>query len=133
MTGSLLIVNDDRDQLAKLARRFIRSGFEVLSVAHPRQALEAASFRQFQVALLDTSLPEMGGIELMHRLKHTQDAMQVIILSGDDAPRRRAKAGGAFYCVARPYEMPTLEATVEAAFEQAVEIQSVHELAPSAS
>ena len=67
-----------------------------------RQALEAASFQQFQVALLDASLPEMDGLELMHRLKRTQDGVQVVILSGCEYPIWRAKAEGVFAWLLKP-------------------------------
>ena len=121
MNRSLLIVEDDLDQLEILARSFIRAGYRVISVHHPRQALEAASFQQFQVALLDDSLPEMDANELMQRLKRTQDAVQVVILSGCEDPDRRAKVGGAFACLGKPCTMALLEATVEDAFERAVD------------
>jgi len=81
---SLLIVEDDPDQLEALVRWFSCAGYEVTGVDHPHQALEAASVRQFQVALLDASLPEMDGFQLMQRLNLQQDWMQFIILSGHD-------------------------------------------------
>lgn len=121
MNRSLLIVEDDRDQLDAATRWFIEAGCQVLGVAHPRQALQAASFRQFQVALLDASLPEMDGLELMQRLKRIQDAVQVVILSGYQYPEQRAKADGAFACLVKPCRMALLEATVENAFERVVD------------
>lgn len=95
MNCSLLIVEDDLGQLELLDAKFVRAGYQVVSVDHPRQALLAASFQQFQVALLDASLPEMDGLELMHRLKRTQDSVQIVILSGYEYPIWRAKAEGA--------------------------------------
>ena len=74
MCDSLLIVDDDPDQLDILSRIFPRSDYYVVAVNHPRRALEAASSQQFQVALLDLSLPDMDGIELMQRLQRTQDS-----------------------------------------------------------
>ena len=114
---SLLIVEDDVDQLKLLSATFVRTGYRVVSVQHPRQALEAASFRQFQVVLLDGSLPEMDGLELMQRLKRTQDGVQVIFLSGCEYPIWRAKAEGAFTWLVKPCKMALLEATIQHAFE----------------
>ena len=82
MLPAMLIVEDDPDQLEFLTRGFLRSGYQVVGVSHPRQALEAASFRQFQIALLDSSLPEMDGIELMHRVNLTQDDIRRSSLHG---------------------------------------------------
>ena len=81
MNRSLLIVEHDPDELDILTCSLIEAGYQVVSVHHPRQALEAASFRQFQVALLDASLLEMDGLELLHCLRWTQHRLQFIILS----------------------------------------------------
>ena len=56
MSCSLLIVEDDLGQLEMVSAKFVRAGYSVVSVHHPRQALEAASFRQFQVALLEATV-----------------------------------------------------------------------------
>jgi DNA-binding NtrC family response regulator len=121
MSCSLFIVEDDLGQLEMVSAKFVRAGYSVVSVHHPRQALEAASFRQFQVALLDASLPEMDGLELMHRLKRTQDGVQIVILSGYEYPIWRAKAEGAFTWLVKPCRLALLEATVQHAFERAAD------------
>ncbi|WP_254509009.1 response regulator [Anatilimnocola floriformis] len=118
MNRSLLIVDDDSDQVDTLARCFIRDGWHVVGVVHPRQALEAASFQQFQVALLDLSLPELDGIQLMQRLRRTQEDLQVILLSGYEYPASEAKAAGAFACLTKPCGLALLKAKVGEAFEQ---------------
>src|SRR3972149_3590856 len=112
MPPSLLIVEDDLGQLDFLTAHFIRAGYRVVGVDHPRRALEAASFRQFQVALVDASLPEMDGLELMQRMKRTQDDMQVVILSGYEYPEWRSKLDGAFACLVKPCKLRLLETAV---------------------
>lgn len=121
MGCSLLIVEDDPSQRDTLTRWFSQRGFRVASRSHPRQALEMAKSKEFQVALLDLSLPDMDGIELMQRLKRIQHSMQVIILSGYDYPMRRARMDGAFTVLTKPCSLKELEETVEAATERMVE------------
>ena len=92
MNRSLLLVEHDPDQLDLLTRCLIHAGYQVVSVHHSRLPLEAASFRQFQVALLDASLPEMNAFELMRCFKRTQDHLQCVILSAlrhPEWPQRR--------------------------------------------
>ena len=120
MRHPLLIVDDDVDQLMVVTRWFIQRGYHPVSVTHPRQALEAASFQQFSVALIDASLPEMDGLELMHRLKRIQDGVQVVILSGYEYPDERARGKGAFAWLVKPCELEILEAIIEQAFERPV-------------
>lgn len=119
MNCSLLIVEDDPDQLEALVRWFVRAGYEVTGVDHPIQALDAASVRQFQVALLDASLPEMDGFLLMQRLNLQQACMQFIILSGHDNLERRANSDGAFAHLAKPCKLALMQVTVEGAFKRA--------------
>lgn len=126
MNNSILIVEDDPEQLDELTGWFIQAGYRVVAVHHPRQALEAASFRPFQVALLDTRLPEIDGMDLMKRLKRMQHDMQVIILGGGDYSLQRARSKGALYCVSKPCPLPLLESLVANAFQRAV-----NELPPS--
>ena len=122
MKRSLLIVDDDADQLMTLSRWFTRRGYRVVTANHPRQALGAAAADRFQVAIVDASLPEIDGIELMKRLKHAQRDLQVVILSGYDfaeydSPERLAKADCAFTCLIKPCDLAALEATVKDAFD----------------
>ena len=95
MNNSILIVEDDPEQLDVLTRRFIQTGCRVVAVHHPRQALAAASFRPFRVALLDARLPEIDGLDLMQRLKRIQHDIQVIILADHDYSMQRARSEGA--------------------------------------
>ena len=121
MNRSLLIVDNDPDELDILTCSFIRAGYQVVSVHHPRQALEAASFRQFQVALLDASLLAVDGVELLQCLKSTQHRLQCIILSRHTHPEQWHHAESAFAWLGNPLNMALLEATVEDAFESEVE------------
>jgi DNA-binding NtrC family response regulator len=122
MCDSLLIVDDDPDQLDILSRNFPRNDYQVVAVSHPRRALEVASRQQFQVALLDLSLPEIDGIELMQRLQRTQESLQVIILSGYDYPSSNAKADGAFAVLTKPCSLALLKATVTRALGRQVAV-----------
>lgn len=118
MNRSLLIVEDDPNQLAALTWWFIRAGYQVTGVAHPRRALEAASFRPFQVAIINFALPEMDGVELMHRLRPLLGDVQTVIQTHDPQAISDAEAAGAFACLVKPCKKSLLEATVKDAFEQ---------------
>jgi DNA-binding NtrC family response regulator len=126
MNNSILIVEDNPEQLDLLTRRFIQASYRVVAVHHPRQALEAASIRPFQVALLDASLPEIDGPDLMQRLKRIQYDIQVIILTGADYSMRRARSEGDLFCVSKPCQLPLLDSLVANAFQRVA-----NELLPS--
>ena len=127
MNRSLLVVDDDSDQLSTLSRWFTRRGYHVVTANHPRQALVAASGRRFHAALLDASLPEIDGLELMRRLKRLQNHLPVIILSGYDfSGGHETRENGSntdcpFACLTKPCDLGLLEKTIEDAIDRAMD------------
>ena len=57
----LLILDDHVDRREVLTGRFANLGYQVTAVCHPRQALEAASFRHFDLAMLSA---EWSGFDI---------------------------------------------------------------------
>lgn len=121
MNRSLLIVDDDPDQLDILARWFVRAGYHVVSVHHPRQALAAVAFQPFQVALLAANLPEMDTMDLVHCLRRFQDRLECMILTGRRPPQRRVASQPTTARLVNPRNIPLLQAAVEDAFERAMQ------------
>jgi DNA-binding response OmpR family regulator len=116
---SLLIVENDAALSGLLTRNFITMGYSVTPVYHPRQALEAASIKSFDIALLDGSLPEHDGVWLMRELKLRIAHLQVVILSAHSDAAFQAKCidSGAFAYLRKPCGLAELEATLERAVE----------------
>ena len=125
MNRSLLIIEDDRDQRDILSRRFIRAGYEVVAVHHPRLALEAATFRSFQVALLDQCLPEMEGLELARRLRGLHRRLQVVLMTGQSDPafKSLASKAGIYVCLEKPCKAPQIEDAVNLACGEHLDAQ----------
>jgi DNA-binding NtrC family response regulator len=122
LEASLLIVEDDQELLNTFARWFIRRGYAVTAVRHPRQALGASSVRSYDVAVLDYTLPEQSGIELMKNLRRRIAGLQVILLSGQADPlyENEAIASGAFAFFCKPCALSELEAAIERALEERI-------------
>ena len=112
----LLLVDDDEGMRDAACRYFTRRDFEVIALEHPRQALEVASLRDFDVAVLDITLPEMSGIELLHQLRELSDS-PVIMLSGSEKQDvvSQATNDGAFAFLRKPCSLSKLQKTIEAA------------------
>ncbi len=115
MNRSLLIVENDPQQLQMLARRFTRAGYDVLALGHPRHALEAASFRQFQVAVVDAG---QEGLDLIRRLKPVQSALQAVVLSREACPDQQHQPDGLVGWFVKPCRLKQLEAIVAQAFRR---------------
>ena len=83
MDPRVLLVDRDQDFADSLCRRLLGGGCQVTQLHHPRQALEAASLRDYDVAVLDSNLPEIDSVRLMSMLEGRITNLEVVFLSDD--------------------------------------------------
>lgn len=76
---SLMILETSTDRREELARHFSHLGYQVTPVCHPRQALEAASFRRFDIAVLGANWPSVDTVALVERLRQQMPDMKFVI------------------------------------------------------
>jgi len=76
----ILLVDDNVDQLLLTEKAFARFGreVEVVSVKNGRECLDLLSRRDFSVVILDDSLPEMNGMEVIRQIKERGFEVPVI-------------------------------------------------------
>jgi DNA-binding NtrC family response regulator len=67
-TFSLLLVDDHTDTLSVLAKLLRTAGYTVQTAASCRDALNAARYEQFDLAICDIGLPDGSGNDLMRQL-----------------------------------------------------------------
>ncbi|HEY4066864.1 MAG TPA: EAL domain-containing protein [Burkholderiaceae bacterium] len=65
----LLIVDDVRENRDILRRRFERHGFHTTEASGGPEALELIERETFDLVLLDMMMPEMGGLEVLERVR----------------------------------------------------------------
>lgn len=116
---SLLFVDDDVELLDTFSTWFTRHGFRVTSAQHPQQALSAASCKEFDVGVVDATLPEMGGVELMEKLKGYSN-MPVVMLSGCNDPTLHDEAveRGVYRFLLKPTSLRQLEEILREAIKK---------------
>ncbi len=132
----ILLVVLDREFADPLCRRLLRSGFQVTALRHPRQALEAASLRDYDVAVLDYDLPEFDGLALMRKLNRRVANLPAVLLSARAGSEDEddALAHGAFACLAKSCRLTELAAVIEraAACRREREAEQIAHRAPHA-
>src|SRR3979411_2922654 len=64
-----MIVDDDAEMRTLLAEYFRRLGFEVAEKESAAAALQTVTTESFDCFILDVSMPEMSGIELLKKLR----------------------------------------------------------------
>ncbi len=105
---SILIVDDDQEQVAALAWRLQRLGFSTLVAHDGRAGLRLARECHPDVVLLDLHLPDADGLAICSELADAPETAHVpiIIVSGSDQPDvvRSARAAGGEYFIGKPYD-----------------------------
>lgn len=129
----ILVVDDDHEFVDLLGRRLWTCGYQVTGLNHPRQAIEAASLRDYDVAVLDRGLPEIDGLQLMELLAGHIANLQVIFLTGSDGRDGEAEtlARGAFSYLRKPCRLAEIEAVIQRAVENRRPVDSAGENACS--
>ncbi|HIF12092.1 MAG TPA: response regulator transcription factor [Dehalococcoidia bacterium] len=118
--SSILIVDDDPKIKRLLARYMAIEGFETFLASHGEEALHQASLHQPSLIILDLSMPVMGGLVALERLREWYTE-PIIILSATDHEREKVQALdlGADDYVTKPFSPTELAARARACMRRA--------------
>ena len=78
----VLIIDDDPNTLASLARAFRLAGHEATVCDNAARALDLAKADHFDLILSDVVMPGKDGITLLEELKNAGVAAPVVMMSG---------------------------------------------------
>ena len=115
-TGSILVVDDIEANRDLLARRLIRDGHRVTSVAGGQQALQSLGGEEFDLVLLDLMMPDINGFEVLTRMKADERLQHVPVimitaLAETDSTIRCIEAGAEDY-LPKPFDPILLRARI---------------------
>src|SRR5947207_5977627 len=88
----ILLVDDDPNTLASLARAFRLEGHEATVCDNADRALDLARTHKFDMILSDVVMPGKNGIELLGELKTAGVAAPVVMISGQANVEMAVKA-----------------------------------------
>ena len=119
MSGSILIVDDERGQRDILTAILKGSGYHPVAVPGGREALLALDGAVFDVILTDLKMQGMSGMELLEAVLDTNPRQCVVMMTAhgtiDSAVEAMKK--GAFDYLEKPLERQDLLLTLQRAFE----------------
>ncbi len=78
----VLVVDDDPDIGGLLQEFLTAQGWRVVLAANGREAIEAARATRFDVAIVDWSLPDITGREVLNQLRHHQPGCALLVTTG---------------------------------------------------
>ncbi|MBL8310043.1 MAG: response regulator transcription factor [Burkholderiales bacterium] len=112
----LLVVEDDPALAQALALALSRRGFNVAQATNGVSALERASSESFSAIVLDLSLPELDGLEVLRGIRDRSIATPVIVLTarGTVGDRVQGLRLGADDYLSKPFDLDELEARLHA-------------------
>ena len=113
----LLLVDDEKDFVNILAKRFKHRNIDVGKAFSGTEAIQALRDHAFDVAVLDLKMEDMDGIEVLRMFKIMDPQLAVIMLTGHGSTEA-AEQGiklGAFDYLTKPCELEELlEKIIEA-------------------
>jgi DNA-binding NtrC family response regulator len=115
----ILIVDDDKDVRFPLKRYLAGRGFEVREADGVAAALESFKMSRPDAAVVDFSLGDGNGLELLRSLRALDSALPVILLTGHGTIDLAVQAikEGAEQFFTKPVELPALEVVIDRALD----------------
>jgi len=106
---SVLLVEDDPDLAELLTELFVQVGWEVQTERNGHDALRALKTSRPDVIVTDAMMPQMGGRELLDRMRRTPELadIPVVLMSGADAMLEGA-ATATQVTLRKPFDPETL-------------------------
>ncbi len=110
----ILIVDDEREAVDMLARRFAKQNYEIETAYSGERAVEKVKESRPHIMLLDIQMPGMDGIEALKQAKDADPSLGVIMVTGqpDEDVAKDAMRLGAHDFVTKPIDFNYLNLVV---------------------
>ena len=118
--GRRVLICDDELHILRALKVVLRdAGFDVVATANVKEALDAASIRPPDAAIIDLMLPDGHGVDIVRTLREWSD-MPIIVLSalGEEDEKVRALEAGADDYVTKPFGARELVARLNASLRR---------------
>jgi len=119
MSGSILIVDDDKAHLSMLETIFTGWGYKTTGVEDGANAIEEVQERSFDCVLMDVRMANIGGIEALQQIQDYNPAIPVIIMTAYSSVDIAVEAmkHGAYDYLTKPLNFDELKLVVERSLE----------------
>lgn len=110
-TATVLIADDEPSMRRILARQLGRAGYRVLQAEHGRDALDllAAHDGDVDLAILDVTMPVMGGVATLRAMQEQFPHVKAVLMSGyTDSPIDASEQHQNTWFIAKPFGVADL-------------------------
>ncbi len=110
MTGTVLIVDDDREVVAVLAEALTEAGYRVRVAYDGQMAMEALGHAGTDLVIADLMMPRLDGLGLLRALRERPDPAPVLMISA--WPGLSTEPG--LQVIAKPFDLDEVIAAASA-------------------
>lgn len=113
---NVLLVEDDLDLCDALSRVLASRGFQLVCCSSGAEGLAMARRRNFDAVVLDLTLPDLDGLEVLQRLRFDEVRVPVLVMTARAAVGERVLGleSGADDYLSKPFDVEELVARVRA-------------------
>jgi DNA-binding NtrC family response regulator len=121
LMGARILIVDDEEVVIKSCLRILGGGnYHVEAAYDGRDALRKIEENHYDVMILDVVMPNIGGLEVLRRVKAMHPDMDVIMVTGLSKVDTvvQARKLGARDFISKPFEPDELKLVVQRALER---------------
>ena len=117
--ATILIIEDEKKIARFLELELKHEGYDVLTAFDGRSGLDSALSNHPDLLILDLMLPELSGIEVCRRIRHTSDVPIIMLTAKDDVSDKVMGLDmGADDYVTKPFAIEELLARIRVAIKK---------------
>jgi len=116
----IIIIDDEIRMGESISALLTDAGYAVQAFHNPATALEAVISESVDLVITDIKMPQMGGLEILKRVKENNDSVPVILMTAYASLNTAVEAisMGAYDYLVKPVEYAQLELAVKRALEK---------------
>lgn len=103
---TILVVDDDPSSRTLLREILREEGFDIVEAEDGELALELLETKPVDLVITDRSMPRLGGLELLAKMREKQSALPVLVISayGEETLWGQAIGLGAVDYLLKPFQ-----------------------------
>lgn len=119
MKKKILVVDDEESIRWVLGKSLEKAGYLIRYADHGAKAIESASSESFSSIILDITMPDMSGFDVLRKLRSRGINPPVIIITAQNTVKNAIDAmkQGAYDYISKPFDLDEVKITVQRAIE----------------
>jgi len=119
MNKKILVADDEESIRWVLGKCLEKAGYRVEYAVNGSEALEKSTTENFSLTILDITMPELSGLEVLHEIRLRGMDLPILIITAQNTVKNAIDAmkKGAYDYIAKPFDLDEVRLTVERAIE----------------